>query len=75
MDDPIEHLMSFYLVGNLLGRMLTSYALVLCVLWLVSRFDLKRALRRSVAWYSWVAIVVLTLLGVAARVAGQGGLA
>lgn len=67
--------MTLYLIGNILGRMLVSYVLVLVVVLLINRFNLKLALRRSVAWYSWVAVIALTLFGIGVHVAEHGGLA
>jgi hypothetical protein len=66
---------ALYLTGNLLGRALVSYGLVWCVLLVVCRFNVKLTFRRSVAWYSWFIVVLLTLLGLAAQVANRGGLA
>jgi hypothetical protein len=63
-----------YVIGNLVGRLLVSYVLVLLVCWLVSRFDVRRALRLSMRWYSWIAVVVLSLLGLGAAVSSSGGL-
>ena len=67
--------MSFYLIGNILGRMLVSYVLVFLVVLLVNRFNINLTLRRSVAWYSWVAVIALTLLGIGVHVAQHGALA
>ncbi len=63
-----------YLLGNLVGRALVSYVLVWVVWWLVSRFDVRRAFARSLRWYSWLAVLVLSLLGMAAGVQSAGGL-
>lgn len=63
-----------YVLGNLVGRLLVSYLLVLLVCWLFSRFDARRALRQSMRWYSWLAVVVLSLLGLGAAVSSSGGL-
>ncbi|MDO9253343.1 MAG: hypothetical protein Q7U48_17560 [Hydrogenophaga sp.] len=59
-----------YLLGNLLGRAIVSYLLVLLVWTLVSRFDLKKALRGSVRWYNWLVVLVLTFVGLAVHVGG-----
>jgi Ca2+/Na+ antiporter len=59
-----------YLIGNLLGRAIISYLLVLLVWTLVSRFDMKKALRSSVRWFNWVLVVLLTFLGLAVHVGG-----
>ena len=63
-----------YVLGNLVGRVLVSYLLVLLVCWLFSRFDVRRALRQSVRWYSWLAVAVLSLLGLGAAISSGGGL-
>lgn len=63
-----------YVMGNFVGRLLVSYLLVLLVCWLFSRFDARRALRMSMRWYSWLAVVVLSLLGLGAAVSSGGGL-
>ena len=58
--------MSFvYILGNFLGRAVVSYLLVWLVCWAVSRFDWRLAFKRSKRWYSLLAVVVLTLLGMA----------
>lgn len=61
-----------YLVGNFLGRLLISFALVWLVWFLSSRFNAKAALMRCKKWYSVLAITVLTLLGVLSAVAKAG---
>lgn len=59
-----------YLIGNLLGRAIISYLLVLLVWILVSRFDINKAFRASVRWFNWVLVVLLTFLGLAVHVGG-----
>lgn len=61
-----------FILGNLLGRALVSYVLVWLVCWLSCRFNWRIAFRRSMRWYSLLAIIVLTVLGVGAAV-GRGG--
>jgi hypothetical protein len=61
-----------YVLGNLIGRALVSYLLVWLVCWLSCRFKVSEALRRSVRWYSLLAVAALTLLGLGAAVAGGG---
>lgn len=63
-----------YLLGNLAGRAVVSYLLVWFVCWLFGRFDWRLALRRSVRWYSFLAVLVLTVLGLAARLGVSGGI-
>lgn len=66
--------MTSYLIGNLLGRALASYLMVLLAWFLIARFDIRRAFRQSLRWPSWLAVLLLVLLGMAGHVAGQGGL-
>ena len=63
-----------YLLGNLLGRAAVSYALVWLACWLLSRLNWRVAFQRSTRWYSLLAVVVLTLLGMATAVTQRGGL-
>jgi hypothetical protein len=52
-----------YILGNFVGRLLVSYALVWLVCWAVSRFDWRLAFKRSKRWYSLLGVIALTLLG------------
>jgi hypothetical protein len=54
-----------FILGNFLGRAVVSYALVWLVCWAISRFNWRLAFKRSVRWYSVLAVVVLALLGMA----------
>lgn len=63
-----------FLLGNLIGRALVSFALVWIVCLLCSRFDWRLASVRSRRWYGVLATLALTLLGVGATVAAAGGL-
>jgi hypothetical protein len=65
---------TLYLLGNLLGRALVSYALVWLVCWLCSRFNWRAALRRSSRWYSVLGVLVLTLGGLGAALVRHGGI-
>jgi apolipoprotein N-acyltransferase len=62
-----------YVLGNILGRAIISCLLVWLVCWLISRFDWRLTLKRGNRWYSWLAVVALTLLGLGAA-ATRGGL-
>lgn len=67
--------MSFsFVLGNLIGRALVSFVLVWVVCLLASRLNWRLALLRSRRWYSVLAVVVLTLLGMGAAVSRAGGL-
>lgn len=59
-----------FLLGNLLGRALVSYLLVWLVCWLSCRLNWRVAFRRSVRWYSLLAVAALALLGLGAAVSG-----
>ena len=61
-----------FILGNVLGRALVSYGLVWLICWLTCRFNWRVAFRRSGRWYSVMAVVVLTLLGMGAAL-GRGG--
>jgi hypothetical protein len=63
-----------YLLGNLLGRAVISYALVWLACWLISRLSWRVAFQCSTRWYSLLAVGLLTLLGMGAAVALRGGL-
>jgi hypothetical protein len=63
-----------YVIGNFVGRVLVSYLLVFLVCWLFSRFNFQRALRVSTRWYSWLAVVALSALGLGAAISSGGGL-
>ncbi len=54
---------SIYILGNLLGRALISYALVWLVCWLASRLNWRMAFTRSGRWVSLLAVIALSLLG------------
>jgi len=63
-----------YVLGNLLGRAVVSYVLVWIACLLGSRFDWKMAFVRSRRWYSVLAVIAMTLLGLGgALVRGGGG--
>ena len=65
---------SIYILGNLLGRALISYALVWLVCWLASSLNWRLAFKRSGRWVSVLAVIALTLLGIGAAVVRKGGL-
>jgi hypothetical protein len=62
-----------FILGNLLGRALISYALVWLLLWLISRLNWRVAFVRSGRWYSVLAVVLMTLLGMGAAMVRGGG--
>lgn len=63
-----------YILGNLIGRALVSFLLVWIVCLLVSRLDWRKAFARSRRWYSVLAVLALTLLGMGSAMVGAGGL-
>ncbi|ASJ71956.1 hypothetical protein [Granulosicoccus antarcticus] len=66
--------MSVYEIGNLAGRLLVSYMIVLFVLLLFSRLQGRQALMRSVRWYGWLITAVVFLLGLSQPMMRGGGL-
>lgn len=63
-----------FLFGNLIGRGLTSL-LIVWLIWLcVSRFDRRLAWTRTKRWYSLLAVVAMTLLGLGSAVVTAGGM-
>jgi hypothetical protein len=65
---------SSYALGQLLGRAAASYVLVWLACWLLSRFHWRTALQRSTRWYSLLAVLLLTLLGVGIATTRGGSL-
>ena len=64
-----------YVVGNLLGRGIISYLLVWAVCLAISRFNWRLAFKRSGRWYSLLAVIALTLLGMGDAIVRSGGVA
>jgi hypothetical protein len=62
--------MSAYLIGNLLGRLVVSYALVWLVMFLCTRLRWRNAFRHTHRWFGVLGIGVIFLLGVAISVSG-----
>lgn len=62
-----------YLLGNLVGRALISFALIWLGCWIASRFEWRRALRLSTRWYCLLGVAALTLLGLGSAMS-RGGL-
>jgi hypothetical protein len=59
--------MSAFLLGNLLGRFILSYALIWIVMWLMlARLDWRDAFRRTNHWTGLVAITTTFLIGLIA---------
>lgn len=63
-----------YILGNLLGRAIVSYVLVWVICFLFSRFQWKLAFKRSRRWYSILAVIMLTMLGIGGAISKNGGL-
>lgn len=64
----IEAMHWSYLLGNVLGRGLVSWALVGLVCLAMARGKWRNALALSLRWPAWVAVALLTLGGLAAGV-------
>ncbi|QSR37010.1 hypothetical protein CFI10_18900 [Marinobacterium iners] len=62
--------MDAYVVGNLLGRLLMSAAIVYLVLFVVGKFDFKFANKKLKSIGSILAIMILFLLGLATNHTG-----
>ena len=61
-------MLTLYVLGNLLGRLLMAYLLVWLVCLALSRGDWRGALVRSRRWQAVLAVVVLFGLGLAGSV-------
>ena len=63
-----------YIIGNLLGRAIICYLFVWLFYLLINKFKFRLAFKQSTRWYSWLIILLMTLLGLGASFARQGGL-
>jgi hypothetical protein len=63
-----------FVLGNLLGRAIVSFALVWLIWLTVSRLNWRLAWQRSRSWYSLLAVVALSLLGLGSAIVQNGGL-
>ncbi|HEX8407162.1 MAG TPA: hypothetical protein VF670_21240 [Duganella sp.] len=63
-----------YLLGNFIGRLIVSFVLVWIVCSLASKLNWREAFARSRRWYSIVAVVVLSLLGMGSAIVTAGGM-
>ncbi len=66
--------MSAFEFGNLVGRLLISYLIVLFVIFIFSRLQGKIAYKRSVSWYGWTITAVVFLLGLSQPMMRGAGL-
>jgi hypothetical protein len=57
--------MSAYVVGNLIGRLLISYTIVLLAMLVGSTTDWRRALRRTHRWYGAAGVIAVFSVGLA----------
>jgi apolipoprotein N-acyltransferase len=62
-----------FVLGNLIGRALLSFALVWIVCLLISRLNWRRAFARSRRWYSVLSVALLTVLGMGSAIVTTGG--
>jgi hypothetical protein len=66
--------MTFYLLGNLIGRFVLSYALIWAVMFLMlSRLNWRDAFRRAHHWSGLVATTTTFLIGLIAAQANGAG--
>lgn len=57
--------MSLHLLGNLLGRLVVSYALVWLFMWIIiARLNWRRAFHNTNRWYGLLSVIVIFLTGV-----------
>lgn len=63
-----------YLLGNFIGRLIISFVLVWIVWLLVSKLNWRQAFARSRRWYSLLAVVLLSLLGMGSAIVTAGGI-
>jgi hypothetical protein len=67
-------MMDAYLIGNVLGRLVMSFALVWLVMFLLfSHFNWKTAFGKSLKWYGLLSVSALFILGIVAGIS-QGTL-
>ncbi|MDX9996146.1 MAG: hypothetical protein RBS28_12560 [Rhodocyclaceae bacterium] len=60
--------MSAYIIGNVLGRLVASYALVWLVMFIGTRLRWRNAFRNTHRWFGILSIGVIFLIGVAISV-------
>lgn len=63
-----------FVLGNLVGRALISFLIVWVICLCASRFNWRAAWTRSRRWYSWVAVVLMTMLGFGSALVTSGAL-
>lgn len=64
--------MDMALAGQIIGRLFLSYLLVLIIMLLISRFNLKRAFFHTHRWYGFIALVIVFLLGISSHLVSKG---
>jgi hypothetical protein len=67
--------MNAYLIGNLIGRFVISYALIWLAIWLLpAKLSWRAAFRRANHWTGLIATTTIFLIGlIAAQSLGAGG--
>ena len=63
-----------YILGNFIGRAIISYAIIWLFYLPINKFKWRLAFKQSMRWYSWLLVLLLTLLGIGASFANKGGL-
>lgn len=66
-------MLTLYVTGNLLGRLLASYLIVWLVCVAMGRDGWRAAVRRTGRWYSIVAVLVLFLAGLSGTLGPSAG--
>jgi hypothetical protein len=66
-------MLTTYVIGNLLGRLVMSYLLVLVGCVAIERGNWRNALLRSRRWQSWVCVAILFALALAGSVGSAFG--
>ncbi len=64
--------MDMTLAGQIIGRLFLSYLIVLIIMLLISRFNMKSAFFHTHRWYGFIALVVVFLLGISSHLVSKG---
>lgn len=66
-------MLTTYIVGNVLGRLVICYVLTFLVCLAFARGDWRQGIARSTRWYSLLGVASLFALGLAASVGPDAG--
>lgn len=64
--------MSIALAGQIFGRLIISYLVVFILMFLISRFDFKKALYHTHRWYGFLTLMTIFLLGISSQLITRG---